>query len=104
MTSTITDVLTSKIPAGNDSHDQKVLELAPPGHNESALPVDKSEEAWENLEDNWENDPDNARNWPKGKKWTAVAIVSPWPSIVWFQVNFLERFQRTLLYRLSPAP
>ncbi|KAF8155763.1 multidrug resistance protein 4 [Crassisporium funariophilum] len=47
-----------------------------PGHGESALPEDKSEEALENLEDDWENDPENARNWSVGKKWTAVVVVS----------------------------
>lgn len=47
-----------------------------PGHGESALPEDKREEAFENLEDDWENDPENARNWTSRRKWTAVAIVS----------------------------
>jgi hypothetical protein len=69
--STSTEVPTSNFPAGNGSHSEKVLEKV----LEFASPVDKNEEAWDNLEDNWENDPDNARNWPKGKKWTAVAIV-----------------------------
>lgn len=45
------------------------------GHGESALPEDKSEEEFENLEDDWENDPANARNWPSSKKWRAVCIV-----------------------------
>jgi hypothetical protein len=47
-----------------------------PGHGESAIPVDKKEEAVENIEDDWENDPINARNWPTKKKWTMVAIIS----------------------------
>ena len=59
-----TEVPTSNIPEGNGSHSERVLGFA--------STVDKSEN---NLEENWENDPDNARNWPKGKKWTAVAIV-----------------------------
>lgn len=69
--SPFTNVPTSNVPAGNDTHSGKVLDRG----LESASTVDKSEEAWDHLEDNWENDPDNARNWPKGKKWTAVAIV-----------------------------
>ncbi|KAF8644914.1 hypothetical protein AX16_008197 [Volvariella volvacea WC 439] len=47
-----------------------------PGHGESAIPEDKVEEAYENLEEDWENDPENPRNWSPGKKWTVVAIVS----------------------------
>ncbi|KAF8903320.1 major facilitator superfamily domain-containing protein [Gymnopilus junonius] len=47
-----------------------------PGHGESALPEDKVEEAFENVEDDWEDDPDNARNWSSKRKWTAVGIVS----------------------------
>lgn len=45
------------------------------GHGESALPDDKVEEAFENIEEDWENDPENARNWSLTKKWTAVFIV-----------------------------
>jgi hypothetical protein len=63
---------------------------------ESASAVDKSEEAWDNLEDNWEHDPDNARNWSKGKKWTAVAIVRT-VALYHSVVNFLDRFPRILL-------
>ncbi|KAF9482294.1 multidrug resistance protein 4 [Pholiota conissans] len=48
----------------------------PPGHGESALPEDKVEEDYENLEDDWEDDPENARNWPSSKKWQAVCVVS----------------------------
>ncbi|KAK7060842.1 hypothetical protein VNI00_000575 [Paramarasmius palmivorus] len=48
----------------------------PCGYGESAIPVDKKEEALENVEDDWENDPENARNWPRRKKWVAVSIVS----------------------------
>ncbi|KAK7437926.1 hypothetical protein VKT23_018361 [Stygiomarasmius scandens] len=43
---------------------------------ESAIPVDKKEEAIENAEDDWQHDPDNPWNWPARKKWTMVSIVS----------------------------
>jgi len=94
----LTDDPTSNVPVGDDTHSEKVLDTV----LESTSAVDKSEEAWDNLEDNWENDPDNARNWPKGKKWTAVAIVS---TVAFYHsvVNFLNRFPLILLYRLSPA-
>jgi len=45
------------------------------GHGESALPENKVEEEFENLESDWENDPENARNWSTKKKWTTVCIV-----------------------------
>ncbi|KJA13017.1 hypothetical protein HYPSUDRAFT_152044, partial [Hypholoma sublateritium FD-334 SS-4] len=54
---------------GNENH-------VAPGHGESALPEDKVEESFENVEDDWEDDPENARNWSSLKKWTAVSIVS----------------------------
>lgn len=95
---TFTDDATSDVPVGNDTHSEKVLDRV----LESASAVDKSEEAWDNLEDDWENDPDNARNWPKGKKWTAVAVVR---TMAFYHsvVNFFDRFPRILLYRLSLA-
>ncbi|KAF9553106.1 multidrug resistance protein 4 [Agrocybe pediades] len=46
------------------------------GHGESALPENKIEEAFENLEGDWEIDPENARNWSTRKKWTTVCILS----------------------------
>ncbi|TFK72092.1 multidrug resistance protein 4 [Pluteus cervinus] len=47
-----------------------------PGYGESALPENKLEEAYENVEEDWEHDPINARNWSTRKKWTAVGVVS----------------------------
>ena len=45
------------------------------GEGESAIPEDKKEEAYENLEDDWQHDPHNPRNWSSGKKWLCVGIV-----------------------------
>ncbi len=58
----------------DDKNVEQIHHVAP-GHGESALPEDKVEEGFENIEDDWENDPENARNWSTVQKWTAVGIV-----------------------------
>lgn len=56
--------------------DTKVGHPQPPGHGESAIPVDREEEEKENEFEDWESDPDNPRNWPSSKKWQCAAVVS----------------------------
>ncbi|KZV69849.1 multidrug resistance protein 4 [Peniophora sp. CONT] len=46
------------------------------GEGESAIPEDKKEEAYENIEDDWQHDPHNPRNWSAKKKWLCVGIAS----------------------------